>query len=768
MISPTRLGQPVGQPCQRRARRGSSRPSWETFGRWMGNLQSAAAAGGASPETGISLATLQLLCEFLLEAHPRAKALALAYQSADRVAELVPIIRHYPYFQVDLAELWRIAVLTKDAAQVQELSEPVCNRIVAVVGKLCQAERLFSVLAACEAHTLRRLPETEALREAARLHGQMRWLAETIHYACGGDPVNFASLSAWHHRLALWEPLLQRLHQTLERHQNWLRGGAAASLGVWPPRPAGTTAAELEGALMELAAEMAQRLLAADGGSAAIEAAQSLTEAALAAGEASIVAVPPDVRDLVRYCHAHALLLLGNTEEALSHLIALAARCENGGNGASRLADWIGLPRERHAFIFHLLLSLPPICGQPATQLRIAQALLPSLPRCAEPPILEELTLADDGRKEASPHEPADGSAHDRLLQLLAEGRMGQGDFGGAYDCINEMCLPHRRRRQVLQLVRRMLEQERVEELCSYPWVSAGDRAAIEEALQVWATVKMAGTLPGHLPLYTWHLSRGSLRRAALALYSFARQAEADPAQSEAVYQALQMATNCLELAEPSDQWIVWAADPGANGPDVVSLAALRSDLVVAKARRLLAAPPPLVAQRQPGGVDGLLADLLRHGHLVPAMEIVWQMPAESSVRMVASFLLDSMLDARAVGADIERPWLEAVLASGSYSSAIPGHRGLPEDSVLRHFLEGLSGPHLAVLDEILRRPAIVPPDWLVEECCRQDCNRLLRRLGQGGEAHLQCIAALLSSHRGLRDQLTAGTLAFLQQITQP
>ncbi|KAH9005802.1 nucleoporin Nup120/160-domain-containing protein [Lactarius hatsudake] len=170
---------------------------------------------------------------------------------------------------------------------------------------------------------------------------------------------------------------------------------------------------------------------------------------------------------------------------------------------------------------------------------------------------------------------PSDWNTAD-LWNTVIKGATDLGYWDHAYAAL--MSTPHEllRRDCAQHLVHRMCEEHAVERLMSFNFVGIADE--VESALSFKARNADPRVQPFYSRiLYTWYVTHGDYRNAALAMYQRSRKLTAlinavDPAQyfalGEQQLEALIISSNALALLDQKDAWIVIPLVP--EGPGAV------------------------------------------------------------------------------------------------------------------------------------------------------------------------------------------------------
>ncbi|KAH8990090.1 nucleoporin Nup120/160-domain-containing protein [Lactarius akahatsu] len=168
---------------------------------------------------------------------------------------------------------------------------------------------------------------------------------------------------------------------------------------------------------------------------------------------------------------------------------------------------------------------------------------------------------------------PPDWNTAD-LWNTVIKGATDLGYWDDAYAAL--MSTPHEllRRDCAQHLVHRMCEEHAVERLMSFNFVGIADE--VESALSFKARNADPRVQPFYSRiLYTWYVTHGDYRNAALAMYQRSRKLTAlinavDPAQyfalGEQQLEALIISSNALALLDQKDAWIVLPLVPEGLG----------------------------------------------------------------------------------------------------------------------------------------------------------------------------------------------------------
>ncbi|KAI0317893.1 hypothetical protein OF83DRAFT_1171570 [Amylostereum chailletii] len=157
---------------------------------------------------------------------------------------------------------------------------------------------------------------------------------------------------------------------------------------------------------------------------------------------------------------------------------------------------------------------------------------------------------------------PADWDTLD-LWHAIIKGSLDLGYWDDAYSAL--MATPHDRLRRdcARQLVYRMCEEHAIEQLVSFSFTGISDE--VVESLSFKARNADPRARPSYSRiLYTWYVSRGDYRNAALVMYQRARKLGAlakDPKQylvlTDQQLEAYTVAMNALALLDQKNAWIV-------------------------------------------------------------------------------------------------------------------------------------------------------------------------------------------------------------------
>ncbi|TFY82965.1 hypothetical protein EWM64_g1046 [Hericium alpestre] len=149
------------------------------------------------------------------------------------------------------------------------------------------------------------------------------------------------------------------------------------------------------------------------------------------------------------------------------------------------------------------------------------------------------------------------------LWFTIIKGSIELGYYDDAYVAL--MTTPHDklRRECVRQFVYRICEEQAVQKLISFNFVGLADE--VEECLSFKARNADPRERPSYSRiLYTWYITRGDYRNAALVMYQRARKLSVlsnDPAQfayiSEQTLESYTIAINALRLLDQKNPWIV-------------------------------------------------------------------------------------------------------------------------------------------------------------------------------------------------------------------
>lgn len=671
-----------------------------------------------------------LLVSYLLDRTPSASAIKLAYNNNDSLGALFLKVRIPPYFTADLAQLRPICLfLLEDSPRD---NESICNLVSAAVSQFQQPERMICCLVNLTIQQLKTLAVDE-MKESLRLVKGLYDALDLIFYACGGDPSCFGSCSSWLKRLHYTIPIVEEMHAILSRHKTAFSSKGTNRRIPYKIHQRAISREDLESTLLELAIIIASVILETGHASDA----HTLSSMALQLYGEFIVPTSKDYIQILYLIMGRACLVLERYSEAGQSLGSFVAGIEGSTLNALGLLSIDDMTLTETAAMYCLKLSK--VDSVPEATISVSKSLLHLLPPCALP-TLEALSLSDPQHQTVN--------ARDQVHELLIKAYLELDSFDDAYDFVVQILDPFRGKRATENFCKSLIQRGLVDRLFGYPW--GINEGTVESVIKDHVN-QLPPTLQGAKVLFKWHISRDDLQSAATVMYRFAVGAKTGPEQSPEVYEALLMARNCLSLVKKPLQFID-ISTALLPSPQIIDLSHIDNQMVLFKAQMTTAT----LFTNHTESVHHLL--ITSNLHL--AMEIAFAAKQTQLDMAIGRFLFDSYVDSLKV--DLERPWLEKILSFNFYH---PEESTSPELAVLRFYMERRQCPRLSImlLTLFLEQREVSCPQWLTHACIKSDADSLFRTMASLG--NLDMVARLLQSDLGIRNQLSAGTIAFLELI---